>query len=91
MRIRLIGGSVAIALVALLSSAAPSQAYIPQPWCSDLIETAAGAPVCMYRSYEQCVENTISRGGCMANPAIGSRAHEKHITRGPGRLKPIAA
>ena len=70
MRIRLIGGSVAIALVALFSSAAPSQAYIPQPWCSDSIETAAGAPVCMYRSYEQCVENTISRGGCMANPAI---------------------
>ena len=70
MRIKLIGGSVAIALVALLSSAAPSQAYIPQPWCSDSIETAAGAPVCMYRSYEQCVENTISRGGCVANPAL---------------------
>ena len=70
MRIRLIGGSVAIALVALFSSAAPSQAYIPQPWCSDSIETAAGAPVCMYSSYHQCVENTISRGGCVANPAI---------------------
>jgi hypothetical protein len=70
MRIELIGGSVAIALVALLSSAAPSQAYIPQPWCSDSIETAAGAPVCMYSSYHQCVENTLSRGGCVANPAI---------------------
>jgi hypothetical protein len=70
MGIRLIGGSVAIALVALLSSAAPSQAYIPQPWCSDSIETAAGAPVCMYSSYHQCVENTLSRGGCVANPAI---------------------
>ena len=69
MRIRLIAGSVAIALVALFSSAAPSQAYIPQPWCSDSIEQAAGAPVCMYSSYRQCVENT-SRGGCVANPWI---------------------
>jgi len=69
MRIRLIAGSVAIALVALLSSVAPSQAYIPQPWCSDSIEQAAGAPVCAYSSYHQCVENT-SRGGCVANPSI---------------------
>ena len=67
MRIRLIGGSVAIALVALFSSAAPSQAYIPQPWCSDSIEQAAGAPVCAYSSYHQCVENT-SRGGCVGQP-----------------------
>ena len=42
MRIRLIGGSVAIALVALLSSAAPSQAYIPQPWCSELNRNRSG-------------------------------------------------
>lgn len=69
MRIRLIGGSVAIALVALLSSAAPSQAYIPQPWCSDGTGNESGAPVCAYSSYHQCVENT-SRGGCVANPWI---------------------
>jgi hypothetical protein len=69
MRIGLIGGSVAIALVALLSSAAPSQAYIPQPWCSDGTGNESGAPVCAYSSYHQCVENT-SRGGCVANPWI---------------------
>jgi hypothetical protein len=69
MRIRLIAGSVAIALVALFSSAAPSQAYIPQPWCSDGTGNESGAPVCAYSSYEQCVENTW-RGGCVANPWI---------------------
>jgi hypothetical protein len=60
--------SVAIVLFALISSAAPSQAYIPQPWCTDSLEAEAGAPVCMYSSYRQCVEN--ARVGCVANPAI---------------------
>ena len=69
MRIGLIGGWIAIALAAALSSATPSRAYIPQQWCTDSLEAEAGAPVCMYSSYHQCVENT-SRGGCMANPAI---------------------
>ena len=68
MRIRLIGGSIAIALGAALLSATPSRAYIPQPWCTDSLEAQAGAPVCMYRSYAQCVEN--ARVGCVANPAI---------------------
>ena len=69
MRIRLIGGSIAIALATALLSATPSRAYIPQPWCTDSLEAQAGAPVCMYSSYRQCVENT-SRGGCVANPWI---------------------
>jgi hypothetical protein len=30
--------------------------------------TGQGAPVCLYRSYQQCVEN--ARVGCVANPAI---------------------
>ena len=68
MRIRLIGGSIAIALAATLLSATPSRAYIPQPWCTDSLEAQAGAPVCMYGSYRQCVEN--AHVGCVANPAI---------------------
>jgi Protein of unknown function (DUF3551) len=68
MRIRLIGGSIGIALAAALLSATPSHAYIPQPWCTDSLEAQAGAPVCMYSSYRQCVEN--ARVGCVANPAI---------------------
>jgi hypothetical protein len=68
MRIGLIGGSIVIALAAALSSATPSRAYIPQPWCTDSLEAEAGAPVCMYSSYRQCVEN--ARVGCVANPAI---------------------
>ena len=68
MRIGLIGGSIVIALAAALSSATPSRAYIPQPWCTDSLEAQAGAPVCMYRSYAQCVAN--ARVGCVANPAI---------------------
>jgi hypothetical protein len=67
MRIRLIGGSVAIALVGLLASSAPSQAYIPQPWCFDGTGNESGAPICAYSSYRQCVENARS---CVANPAI---------------------
>jgi hypothetical protein len=67
MRIRHIGGLVAIALVALLSSAAPGRAYIPQPWCSDGTGNESGAPICAYSSYRQCVENARS---CVANPAI---------------------
>ena len=68
MRIGLIGGSIVIALATALSSATPSRAYIPQPWCTDSLEAEAGAPVCMYSSYRQCVEN--ARVGCVANPAI---------------------
>jgi hypothetical protein len=68
MRIRVIGGSIAaIAFAAALSSATPSRAYIPQPWCTDSLENEAGAPVCMYSSYRQCMENAR---GCVANPAI---------------------
>ena len=68
MCIRLIGGSIAIALAAALLSATPSRAYIPQPWCTDSLEAQAGAPVCMYRSYAQCMAN--AGRGCVANPAI---------------------
>jgi hypothetical protein len=68
MRGELVVGSAAIVVFALISSAAPSQAYIPQPWCTDSLEAEAGAPVCMYSSYRQCVEN--ARVGCVANPAI---------------------
>jgi hypothetical protein len=54
MRIRLIGGSVAIALVALVSSAAPSyeqceensRACIANPWIEPL-PTVPGSPVFM--------------------------------------------
>jgi hypothetical protein len=77
MSIRLIGGSVAIALVALLSSAAPSRAYIPQPWCSDSIETAAGAPVCMYSSYHQL------RRAAAAWPTRGSNRSRRYQVRLP--------
>src|SRR5262245_48515056 len=97
MRIRLIGGSVAIALVALLSSAAPSQAYIPHPWCSAGTGNESGAPVCAYSSYDQCMENK-TRGGCVANPWIeplptvpGSTVfllahHHHHHSLGHGRV-----
>jgi hypothetical protein len=54
MRIGLIGGSVAIALVALLSSVAPSHAYIPQPWCSDGLSNNPGGNDCAFSSYHQC-------------------------------------
>ena len=67
MRIKLIGGSVAIALVALLSSAAPSQAYIPQPWCSDGLSNNPGGNDCAFSSYHQCKENSRA---CIANPWI---------------------
>jgi hypothetical protein len=67
MRTKLIGGSTAVTLVALVSSAAPSQAYIPQPWCWDGTGNESGAPVCAYSSYRQCVANA---GTCVANPAI---------------------
>jgi hypothetical protein len=67
MRIRLIGGSVAIALVALVSSAAPSHAYIPQPWYSDELSNNPGGNDCAFSSYEQCKENSRA---CIANPWI---------------------
>jgi hypothetical protein len=60
-------GSAAIAVVLLIASNAPSAAYIPQPWCSDGTGNESGAPICAYKSYEQCVENARS---CVANPAI---------------------
>jgi hypothetical protein len=59
--------AIAIALVALMMSVASSFAYIPQPWCSDGTGNESGAPICAYRSYQQCVENARS---CVANPAI---------------------
>jgi Protein of unknown function (DUF3551) len=67
MRIKLIGGSAAVILAALVSSAAPSQAYVPQPRCSDGTGNESGAPICGYSSYQQCVANA---GPCVANPAI---------------------
>jgi len=54
-------------LLALASSTAPSQAYIPQPWCWDGTGNESGAPVCAYSSYRQCVANA---GSCVANSAI---------------------
>ena len=42
--IKLIGGLAATALVALVLSAASSQAYIPQPWCSDGTGNEFGCP-----------------------------------------------
>ena len=44
MRITLVGGSAAITLVALVSSAAPSQAYIPQPWLLGRNKKRIGGP-----------------------------------------------
>jgi hypothetical protein len=67
MWIKLFGGSAAVSLVALVLSAAPSQAYIAQPWCWDGTGNESGAPVCAYSSYQQCMANG---GPCVANPAI---------------------
>jgi Protein of unknown function (DUF3551) len=67
MRIGVVAGSTAIALLALIASAAPSQAYVPQPWCSDGTGNESGAPDCAYSSYQQCVANA---GECVANPAL---------------------
>jgi hypothetical protein len=69
MRIGLIGGSIAIALAAALSSSAtPAAPTSHNRGVRNSLEAQAGAPVCMYRSYAQCVEN--ARVGCVANPAI---------------------
>jgi hypothetical protein len=67
MRIKLIGGSAAVTLAALVLSATPGRAYIPQPWCSDGTGNESGAPICAYGSYRQCLANA---GACVANPAI---------------------
>ena len=67
MCIKLIGGSGAVCLIALVLSAVSSRAYISQPWCSDGTGNESGAPVCAYSSYQQCVANA---GPCVANPAI---------------------
>jgi hypothetical protein len=67
MCIKLIGGSAAVCLIALVLSAVPSRAYIPQPWCWDGTGNESGAPVCAYSSYQQCVANA---GPCVANPAL---------------------
>jgi hypothetical protein len=67
MRIKLIGASAAMVIVALASGIVPSQAYIAQPWCSDGTGNESGAPVCAYSSYQQCKANAQA---CVANPAI---------------------
>jgi hypothetical protein len=49
----------------LLSSAAPSQAYIPRPWCSDGLSSNPGGNDCSFSSYQQRKENARA---CIANP-----------------------
>jgi hypothetical protein len=77
MRIRLIGGSVAFALVALVSSAAPSDAYIPQPWYSDGLSNNPGGNDCAFSSYEQCKENSRA---CTAYATYCGSAPQLHAS-----------
>jgi hypothetical protein len=84
MRIGLIGGSIAIALAAALSSSAtPSRAYIPQPWCTELTRSPSGCAslhvpfVCSVRG--KCACRLRRQPGDRSAPD-GSRFHYLHVS-----------
>jgi hypothetical protein len=61
---------IAISLITLLSSVAPSRAAITQPWCWDGTANASGELECAFKSYQQCMADKPGAGDCLANPAI---------------------